>query len=172
LRKRRRGGDENPAHRAAPAAGLVRRIVPCAKRHLRLAGPGQVLQPVPFGVGHRAAELVQRQPGGLATSQARLSLALQRRAAAGMAGNDAGGGEPRLARQVAAMDDGPRRHRGLATAVGTLPRGADPVSAHLLPLPHRGTAEPVRPPTFDQIPRAGRIVGKERPEHLARHGTI
>ena len=151
-RKFHRADDENLAHRAAPAFGpapeLVSGIVFRAKRHLRLVDLDQVLQQAPVGVDHRAAQLVQQEPGGLVASEAKLSLELQRGDAVGMAGDDVRGEEPRLEGQVAAVDDSPRRHRGLATAVGTLPRGPIPFQFPTLATAAQGTDEPAPPPTF------------------------
>ena len=180
-RKFHRADDENLAHRAAPAFGsapeLVSGIVFRAKRHLRLVDLDQVLQQAPVGGDHRAAQLVQQEPGGLAASEAKLSLELQRGDAVGMAGDDVRGEEPRLEGQVAAVDDGPRRHRGLATAVGTLPRGADPVSTPNSCNCRTGDrrtrpATDIRPPAFDQITGASQFIGKPRLEGLARHRAI
>ena len=171
-RKLHRADDENLAYRAAPAFGLVGGIVFRAKRHLRLVDLDQVLQQAPVGVDHRAAQLVQQEPGGLVASEAKLSLELQRGDAVGMAGDDVRGEEPRLEGQVAAVDDCPRRYRGLATAVGTLLRGTIPFQFPTLATAALGTDEPVRPPMFDKITGASLLIGKTRLEGLARHRAI
>ena len=65
-----RAGDEDPADRAAPALLAVDRIMPGAERHLRLVDLDEILQKAAVWVDHRAAELVQQEPGALVAAEA------------------------------------------------------------------------------------------------------
>ena len=157
--------------------------LPCAGTAPRSRRP-RFLQQTPVRIGHRPAKPVPQKPGGLvaAGADADLSLSLQLipRDAVRMAGGDVRGHEPGAQRKMAAMHHrrlqprpvaGPRTFPGRPIMVqyhGPMPRLCEPrkPDRRIRPAPAN------RPPSPGQIPRAGRLIGKERLELLARHRTI
>lgn len=174
-----RADDEHPAHRATPALPLFDQVVRLAERHVRLVDFDQGLEAAPAGVGHRAAALVQEGPVHLVAAEAQPRLKLERRHAVGMAGSDVGGKKPRLEPQVAAVHHRADGHQGLASAVRIFPGRPIMGQCPALASAANRADEPVRQPSLDQIPRAGRSVGKERLERfgatrddlISRRGT-
>lgn len=71
---------------------------------------------ITFGIDHRSAELMEKQPGGLVGADPELCLKLQRRNAVRVCGNQVGSQEPLPERQVRLVHDRARDDRGLFSA--------------------------------------------------------
>ena len=167
-----RADDEDLANRNPPALLAVEGIAFRAERHFRLIDLDEGLQQASSGVDHGAPELLQQQPGGLVAANAQLPLQLKGRDAVGMGSDNVGGKEPRLERQVAAMHDRAGGHRGLPPTPRAFPCRTGPIQRPTLSAAANRTSEAVGPALFNEVFRAGRVVGKPRLELLARHGTI
>src|ERR1019366_6325255 len=96
----------------------------------------------------------------LVGAEAELALELQRRNAVGMCGHEIGRPEPDGQRQLRAMQDRPRRDRGLLAAGGALKgEGLAAVRPSLFVGTGR-TAKARRPAGLEQPSGAGGLVGK------------
>ena len=164
-------GDRHLADRAATTAA-VDRVVLAAQGDLGLVDLDQGLQLSAVGIDHRPTQTMQEKPSRLVAAEAELGLQLQRRDAVGMAGDDVRGEQPRAQRQVAAVHDGARRHRGLLAAAGALKGRPWPPQPPALAAAAVRADEAVGPAPLDEVTATGRLVGKPRLERGARHRTF
>src|SRR3954453_6672727 len=169
-----RAGDQELAVVRPPGPG---RRVPGAERQAGLVDLHQAAQRRAVGGDHRRPQLPQQQPGRLVAAQAQLQPQLPGRHPVPVRRHQPGGGEPDLQRQVAAVRDRARRHRGLAPA-GPALQGQD-----LAPEPPEAVVAALRagearsPAALQQPLGAGRLVRepalelRQRPGKI-RHGAI
>ena len=117
-------------------------------------------QRVAIRIDHGVAELGAQQPGRLVGAQAELFPQLKGRDAIGMGGHQIGGPQPDAQAQLAAVHDGPGRHRGLPAAPLALVRPGLGVQHPGLVMTTAGAAEPIRPAQGGEVGRARGRVGK------------
>ena len=114
--------------RAGPDRGQERGVLvigrPVVKARLErgLVDLDEARQRVALGIDHGFAQLGGEQPGAAIRTDPELVLGLQRRDPVRMRRHQVGGPEPDGERELAAVQDGPRRHRGLAMAARALER--------------------------------------------------
>ena len=113
--------DEQLAVVAAPGAA-GHGIILGAERQRGLVDLDEARQRVALGIDHGFAQLGGEQPGAAIRTDPELVLELQRRDPVRMRRHQVGGPEPDGERELAAVQDGPRRHRGLAMAARALER--------------------------------------------------
>ena len=106
---------------AAPGAA-GHGIILGAERQRGLVDLDEARQRVALGIDHGFAQLGGEQPGAAIRTDPELVLELQRRDPVRMRRHQVGGPEPDGERELAAVQDGPRRHRGLAMAARALER--------------------------------------------------
>jgi len=167
-----RAHDEDLSDGGAPALLLIDRVMLRAERHLGLINLDEGLQQASFGIDHGAPEFLEQKPGGLVAADAQLALQLKGRDAVRVGGDDVGGEEPRLERQVAVMHEGAGGHRGLPPTPSAFPCRSLAVQRPGLSAATNRTNEPVWPALTDEVLGTGRVVRKPRLELLARHGAI
>ena len=126
-----------------------------------------VLEELPVGVHHRAAELVQHRPCCLVAAQPQLPLELQGREAGRLCRDQVGGPEPLRKRLPGSVQDGARGNRGFVPASLASPKqprrqleGFDVSAAR--------TAEPLRPTAPRQVLATRLFVAEELPKLVQR----
>ncbi len=132
----------------------------------------QTEQRLAVRIDHGVAELGAQQPGRLVRAQAELFPQLKGRDAIGMGGHQIGGPQPDDQAQLAAVHEGPGRHRGLPTALLALIRPGLGVQPPGPVMTTAGAAEPIRPAQVGEVGRARGLVGKASLKSDQRAGKI
>ena len=130
---------------------------------------GQGIAP---GRGHCAAQLRRQQPGRLVGAEVELHLELRRRDAVGMGRHQMGGPEPDGERELGAVQDRARLHRGLSSATATLEGPGFRAQGPGVVVAAGGAEKPIGPAQFGQPGGAGGFVGKVALEFDQRRGEF